>query len=186
MKFTEKSFQILDALDEHEVFSQRQLAKHSGVSLAQVNYILKRLLGKGLAKINRFKNNPNKSDYLYLLSPKGLETKSQLAVRFVKSKLKEYNQLNDVLTQKLISFERASPFRVIFVGSPEVKALVDFIIKENHLKLILMGHCNKWKDLKKIDFESFDLALLFDGNGEGVKKIRDTLNISEKKLAVLW
>ena len=43
-----------------------------------------------------------------------------------------------------------------------------------------------YKDLKEIDFESFDLALLFDGNAEGVKKISDTLNISEKKLAVLW
>ena len=186
MEFTEKSFQILDALDEHEVFSQRQLAKHSGVSLAQVNYILKRLLGKGLVKINRFKNNPNKSDYIYLLSPKGLETKSRLAVRFVKSRLKKYSQLNDVLTKKLISFEKASPIHVIFVGPPEVKGFLDSIIKENHLKFILMGHCNQWEDLKEIDFESFDLALLFDGNAEGVKKISDTLNVSEKKLAVLW
>lgn len=186
MKLTEKSFQVLDALYEHEVFSQRQLAKLSGVSLAQVNYILKRLLEKGLVKTSRFKNSPNKYDYFYLLSPKGLETKSRLAVRFVTSKLKEYNQLIDVLTKKLISLEKVSPVHVIFVGPSEVKAFLDSIIKENHLKLILMGHCNKWKDLKEIDFESFDLALLFDGNAEGVKKISDTLNISEKKLAVLW
>ncbi|MCD6294624.1 MAG: winged helix-turn-helix transcriptional regulator, partial [Deltaproteobacteria bacterium] len=43
MELSEKSFQILDALDRHEIFTQRQLAKHSGVSFAQVNYFLKRL-----------------------------------------------------------------------------------------------------------------------------------------------
>ena len=175
MKLTEKSFQVLDALYEHEVFSQRQLAKLSGVSLAQVNYILKRLLEKGLVKTKRFKNSPNKYDYFYLLSPKGLETKSRLAVRFVTSKLKEYNQLIDVLTKKLISLEKASPVHVIFVGPSEVKAFLDSIIKENHLKLILMGHCNKWKDLKEIDFEwvhPLFLTKLMLGSNNGLQNQR--------------
>jgi len=64
MELSEKSFQILDALDRNEVFNQRQLAEHSGVSLAQVNYLLKRLLEKGLVKVRNFQKNPNKSFYL--------------------------------------------------------------------------------------------------------------------------
>jgi len=186
MELSEKSFQILDTLDRHDVFSQRQLAEHSGVSLSQVNYLLKRLLRKGLVKIKNFQKNPRKTTYLYLLTPQGMEAKSQAAARFLMSKLREYNHLRRVLHQKLTSIEKGSPLRIIFVGTPEVKDFVDSLIKEKRLKLILIGHYNNWKDLKEIDPESFDIALLFDGNSEGLKKISDTLNIRRKKLTVLW
>jgi DNA-binding MarR family transcriptional regulator len=151
-----------------------------------VNFLLKELSEKGLVKIRNFQKNPNKSGYLYLLTPKGLEAKSQLAVRFVKSRLREYNHLRNALTKKLTSIEKNSPANVIFVGSPMVKDFVDSVINERGLKLILVGHYNNWKDLEKIDPESFDVALLFDGNFEGLKKISDNLNIPEKKLTVLW
>ena len=186
MELTEKSFQILDAIDKHEVFSQRQLAKHSGVSLGQVNYTLKRLLEKGLVKIKNFQKNPDKTAYLYLLTPQGLETKSQLAFRFIKSRLREYNHLRDTLTGKLASIEKQSPVRFVFFGPLIVKDFVDSIIEENDLKLVVVGHYNQWKDLKEIDPESFDMALLFDENAEGVKKISDQLNIPKKKLTLLW
>ena len=186
MELSEKSFQILDTLDRHEVFSQRQLAEHSGVSLAQVNYLLKRLLEKGLVKIKKFQKNPRKATYLYLLTPDGMEAKSRVAVRFIMSKLREYTHLRSVLHQKLTSIEKGSPLRIIFVGLPVVKDFVDSVIKERRLKLILANHCSNWKDLKEMDPESFDTALLFDGNSEGLKKISDNLNIPEKKLTVLW
>ncbi|MCG2831445.1 MAG: hypothetical protein L6302_10370 [Desulfobacteraceae bacterium] len=90
------------------------------------------------------------------------------------------------MTKKLTSIEKDSPANVIFVGPLMVKDFVDSVIKEKRLKLILMGHYNNWKDLKKIDPESFDIALLFDDNLEGLKEISDHLNIPEKKLTVLW
>ena len=186
IEISEKSFQILDALNRHEVFSQRQLAEHSGVSLAQVNYLLKRLLEKGLVKIKKFQKNPRKTAYLYLLTPDGMEAKSRAAVRFVKSRLREYTHLRETLTKKLTSIEKDSLANVIFVGPPMVKDFVGSLIKEKRLRLILANHCSNWKDLKEIDPESFDVALLFDGNSEGLKKISNTLNIPEKKLTVLW
>ena len=73
MKHTEKTFQILDALDREEISTQRQLADNSGISLGQVNYILKSLLEKGLVKISNFKRNPHKIGYVYFLTPKGIE-----------------------------------------------------------------------------------------------------------------
>lgn len=186
MELSEKSFQILDVLDRHEISSQRQLAEHSGVSLAQVNYLLKRLLEKGLVKTRNFRKNPHKSAYLYLLTPDGMEAKSKAAVKFLMSKLREYNHLRGVLYQKLASIEKRSPARIIFVGPPVVKQFVVSVIAEKGLKLILVDHFNHWRALEEIDPESFDIALLFDGNSEGLKKISDNLSIPEKKLAVLW
>ena len=143
MELSEKSFQILDALDSYEIFNQRQLAEHSGVSLSQVNYLLKRLLEKGLVKIKNFQKNPRKSTYLYLLTPDGMEAKSQAAVRFLMSKLIEYNHLRGILFRKLTSIEKGSSARTIFVGPLVVKDFVDTVIKEKRLKLILIGQYNE-------------------------------------------
>ena len=186
MELFEKYFPLLNVLETQSVTNQRQLSEQSGISLGHVNFLLKKLSEKGLVKIRSFQKSPNKSSYLYLLTPKGLEAKSQLAVRFVKSRLREYKHLRDALTKKLTSIEKNSPANVIFVGPPMVKDFVDSVINERGLKLILVGHYNNWKDLEKIHPESFDVALLFDGNFEGLKKISDNLNIPEKKLTVLW
>ncbi len=115
-----------------------------------------------------------------------MEAKSQAAARFLMSKLREYNHLKRILHQKLTSIEKGSPLRIIFVGPPMVKDFVDSVIKERRLNLVLIGHYNNWKELKEIDPESFDIALLLDGNSEGLKKISDNLNIPEKKLTLLW
>ncbi len=93
MEHSEKDFQVLDALDSQEITTQRQLAEHSGISLGQVNYVLKSLLEQGLVKIGNFRKSPRKIGYVYLLTPKGLEAKSRLAADFVISKLKEYHVL---------------------------------------------------------------------------------------------
>ena len=93
MEPSEKTFQVLDILDRQEISTQRQLAEHSGISLGQVNYILKSLLEKGLVKIGNFRKHPRKIGYVYLLTPRGIEAKSRLAVRFVMSKLNEYSNL---------------------------------------------------------------------------------------------
>ena len=48
---------------------------------------------KGLIKIKNFKKNPSKINYIYLLTPAGIEHKLQLTVSFMKKKLKEYDDL---------------------------------------------------------------------------------------------
>jgi len=78
MKLPEKTFQVLETLDSQEISTQRQLADYSGISLGQVNYILKSLLGKGMVKVGNFRKNPHRIGYVYLLTPEGIETKSKL------------------------------------------------------------------------------------------------------------
>ena len=88
----EKTFQVLDTLDTQEILTQRQLADHAGISLGQVNYILKSLLERGLVKIGNFRKNTHKIGYMYLLTPKGIEAKSRLAVKFIVYKLNDGRQ----------------------------------------------------------------------------------------------
>jgi EPS-associated MarR family transcriptional regulator len=186
MDISKKDFQVLEALDNQEITSQRQLSEQAGISLGQVNYVLKSLLEKGLVKIGNFRKSPKKIGYAYLLTPKGFETKSRLAAGFVVSKLREYNRLRLKITEKLADIEKKGHISIIFVGPEIVREFVDSIIKEEQLKLILAGHCNNWQELTKYAPESFDIAILFDSNTVGIKKIYEATGIHRDKLVPLW
>ena len=73
--------------------SQRELAKDLGISLGKLNYCLKALKTKGLIKIDNFTRNPNKINYIYVLTPKGIAQKTQLTLNFMKKKMEEYDEL---------------------------------------------------------------------------------------------
>ena len=73
--------------------SQRELAKELNFSLGKLNYVLKSLKVKGFIKIENFKKNPNKLNYAYVLTPKGISEKTKLALSFMKRKMKEYDEL---------------------------------------------------------------------------------------------
>lgn len=186
MKHSEKTFQVLDTLDRKEISTQRQLADHSGISLGQVNYILKSLLKKGLVKVGNFRKNPHKISYIYLLTPKGIEAKSKLAVKFVIRKLKEYEVLKERLAERLALIEKKGHIRIVFIGPVEVNEFISSIIKESTLNLILLGHYSSWKDMDDIKPESFDVALLFDDSADNIKEIEEEQNIPRNKLLTLW
>ena len=73
--------------------TQRKLADELGFSLGKLNYCLKALKLKGLIKINNFKRNPNKLNYIYVLTPKGVAEKTKLTINFMMRKIKEYDEL---------------------------------------------------------------------------------------------
>ena len=62
--------------------TQRELAKDLGFSLGKLNYILSALKDKGLVKIKNFRKNPNKLNYFYVLTPKGITLKTSLTLNF--------------------------------------------------------------------------------------------------------
>ena len=86
-------FRLLNALEENPYMTQRDLAKKLGVSLGGVNYCLKALIEIGHIKMNNFEKNPNKLNYLYLLTPSGIKEKTILTSEFLKRKMIEYNNL---------------------------------------------------------------------------------------------
>ena len=86
-------FRVLHLLEEEPELTQRELAQKLGISLGGVNYCLKSLIDIGHIKAGNFKKNPDKSVYLYLLTPKGIAEKAQLTAGFLKRKMAEYQAL---------------------------------------------------------------------------------------------
>ena len=84
---------ILRQIKYSSRLTQRELATKLGFSLGKLNYCLKELQKKGLIKISNFEKNQNKLRYLYILTPKGMTQKTRLTIRFMKLKMKEYDEL---------------------------------------------------------------------------------------------
>ena len=96
---------LLRYLEARPPVSQRELAKHLGVSLGKTNYCLKALVEKGLVKVNNFRNSANKRAYLYLLTPEGIEVKARISVRFLRRKMEEYEVLRAEIEQLRIELK---------------------------------------------------------------------------------
>ena len=84
---------ILRKINKNPAGSQRELAKELDFSLGKLNYCLKSLKNKGLIKIGNFKKNPNKLNYIYIITPKGIAEKTKLTVAFMKRKMNEDDEL---------------------------------------------------------------------------------------------
>lgn len=93
-------FNVLRKIQNKPESTQRELAGELGFSLGKLNYCLKALKAKGLIKINNFKRNPNKINYIYVLTPKGIAEKTQLTLNFMKRRMEEYDELKQEIKKK--------------------------------------------------------------------------------------
>tara|TARA_Y100000591_G_C21729765_1_gene643397 strand:+ start:720 stop:1022 length:303 start_codon:yes stop_codon:yes gene_type:complete len=100
MRNEQDYFNLLRKIQKIPQASQRMLAKELGFSLGKLNYCLKALKQKGFIKIKNFKNNPNKINYIYVLTPKGISIKTKLTINFMKRKMSEYDELKSEINHK--------------------------------------------------------------------------------------
>ena len=98
----EDKLEVLRKIQKNPQSSQRKLANDLGFSLGKLNYCVKALKQKGLIKINNFKKNKNKLNYLYILTPKGIDYRIKLTINFMKKKMKEYDELKKKFNQNLM------------------------------------------------------------------------------------
>jgi MarR family transcriptional regulator, temperature-dependent positive regulator of motility len=95
----EVRYRILKLLETNPALSQRDVARELGMSLGRANYCLRALIDKGWVKVANFKNSRNKSAYMYLLTPRGIERKAEVTVRFLQRKTREYRELRAEIEQ---------------------------------------------------------------------------------------
>jgi|SRR5882724_9036407 len=107
----EMRYKLMRVLQDNPSMSQRDLARELGVSLGRVNYCLQALVQKGLIKAKNFSNSENKAAYMYLLTPRGIEQKANLTLRFLKAKTREYESLRIEIEQmrREVEVSRTTP-----------------------------------------------------------------------------
>ena len=95
----ETRYRVMRLLESDPTLSQRDVARELGVSLGKVNFCLQALIRRGWVKATNFKNSHNKSAYMYVLTPRGLQAKTRLTLRFLVLKMTEYEKLRVEIEQ---------------------------------------------------------------------------------------
>ena len=93
MNTDEEYLKLLRKINKDPEISQRNLSSELDMSLGKINYCLKALKTKGLIKIKNFKKSKEKIGYLYYLTPKGIAEKTNITIKFMRLKMKEYDEL---------------------------------------------------------------------------------------------
>lgn len=96
---SEEILKVLREITLTPEMTQRELSSRLGISLGKVNFLVNALIQKGFIKAHNFKNSNNKKAYLYYLTPVGLEEKAKITYRFLRRKMKEYEQLERDIQQ---------------------------------------------------------------------------------------
>jgi len=96
---SEESLMVLREISAKSQLTQRELSLRLGFSLGKINFLIKAMVEKGLIKVESFKNSRNKSAYLYLLPPMGIEEKAKTTYRFLRRKIEEYEKLETEIKQ---------------------------------------------------------------------------------------
>ena len=99
MNTDEEYLKLLRKINNDPEISQRNLSDELHMILGKINYCLKALKSKGYIKIKNFKKSKQKIRYLYVLTPKGIIEKTNITIRFMKLKMKEYDELKNELNK---------------------------------------------------------------------------------------
>ena len=86
---------MLRLLEQNPEMSQRDLASAVGISTGSTHYVIKALVNKGLVKIGNFTASEDKRRYAYVLTPKGIATRSAMTRQFLTRKMREYEALKN-------------------------------------------------------------------------------------------
>ena len=86
-------FLVLRLISENPKMSTRQIADAVGISNGSAYYVLIALVEKGFVKLENFRKNQSKVQYVRLLTSKGIREKSLLTRRFIKYKRLEFQAL---------------------------------------------------------------------------------------------
>jgi EPS-associated MarR family transcriptional regulator len=115
---SEVHLRLLSLLEQNPAWTQRQLADALGVSLGKTNYCLRALRDKGLVKWGNFSQNPNKLQYMHLLTPKGIAQKVQLTTHFLQRKEREFEELRCEIARLRAQLDNSNPIPVALTLLP--------------------------------------------------------------------
>lgn len=126
-----RDLQLLEALEQESIVTQRTLAARLGIALGLTNLYVKRLIHKGYVKCVTV--SPNR--LMYSLTPKGVARKAKLTYEFMKYSLDFYHDARRHLRRNLINGV-AHGKRVAIYGTGDAAELVFLLLREMGLELV--------------------------------------------------
>ena len=111
----ESEFQVLNNIDKNKNATQRDIAKNTGMSLGSVNILIKRLVKKGLLKIERL----NPRTIRYILTPQGIKEKAEATYKYIVASYRLINDINSKIDELIESHPLDKENSVLLMGNQD-------------------------------------------------------------------
>ncbi len=128
----EAEYQVLNHLQENELTTQRNISQRTGLSLGAVNILLKKMIRKGLIKIEKL----NTRSMRYILTPQGIKEKTRLTYQFVRSSYQQILSITNAV-EELIAEEQSknSTNNIVLYGpADEVEKILHATLRGLNVK----------------------------------------------------
>ena len=110
----ENEYQILSHLQDNEITTQRKISRRTGLSLGAVNILLKKMVRKGLVKVEKL----NPRTVRYILTPKGIKEKTRLTYNFVRSSYRQILNINTAVEELVAGHLTGDPAEQVVLYGP--------------------------------------------------------------------
>ncbi len=110
----EHEYQVLSHLQENEITTQRKISSRTGLSLGAVNLLLKKMVRKGLIKVEKL----NARTVRYILTPQGMKEKTKLAYHFVRTSYQQILNINNAVDILISNEEANGAFEQVILYGP--------------------------------------------------------------------
>jgi len=110
----EEEYQVLTYLQENETTTQRKISSRTGLSLGAVNLLLKKMVRKGLIKVEKI----NARSMRYILTPRGLQEKARLTYLFIRSSYRRIIKINQAIDRLIEQHNLGWDGKVVLLYGP--------------------------------------------------------------------
>lgn len=186
-----RTLQLLEAIEEEQVSSQRDIAQKLNVSLGLVNSFIRRLAHKGYFKITNIPRNRLK----YILTPKGVAEKSRLTYLYIQHSLELYKTARVRLRKVFQDFSDSGVLKIVMFGATDLTEIAFISLQETPIQLMAVvdvHHIGKkfiWGRVQHPDAlgsVSFDkLLLMTPGDSDDIIRKLKEEGIPGHKIAVM-
>ncbi|HHT9138747.1 MAG TPA: winged helix-turn-helix transcriptional regulator [Candidatus Wunengus sp. YC60] len=125
-------YNILQSIENGEQISQRQLSSQLGINVASINFALKKLTKRGFVKM--LGANPRRMQYI--LTPKGIAEKTQIAYKFFDRNFHFYKAVRKDVEDKIGSIPFDEKKRVAIYGVTDLMEIAYLVIQDKELELV--------------------------------------------------
>jgi DNA-binding MarR family transcriptional regulator len=158
-RYTE--LKLMEALETDPETTQADLATRAGVAVGTVNWYLKRWSGKGLVKMKKI----GRWRWRYLLTPKGMAEKADLANRYFQASMRIYRQTRAESKRLLSEVQAAGYDRVVIEGDGDIAEIVELTCLQ--LGVISARQTPDGNPAPRIVVDGFDLIINWPQPNQG-------------------
>ncbi|MCX7747197.1 MAG: winged helix-turn-helix transcriptional regulator [Clostridia bacterium] len=141
----DKELEVLEHISKDSNITQRKIAERTGLSLGAANILIKRLIKKGILKVEKI----NSRTLRYLLTPKGMVEKTKMTYAYIVYSYNYIDSLNKKIKEICSNMAEVDIIYLygekdevceIVINSLNEKAIKNKILNNNELDMISCNH----------------------------------------------